>query len=86
MFCKKPLPLKPPKEPEIPYVSSQQREFAETRNFPAPVWAVSSDQGRAADQMQQSQGSRNIVSGTKPAPSSSNAGLYYIVQTIDLCH
>lgn len=40
MFCLKPLPLKPPKDPEMPFVS---------------------------------QGSRNIVSGTKPTTSSSNA-------------
>ena len=77
MFCKKPLPLKPPKEPEIPFVSPQQREFAETRNFPAPVWALSPDQGRAVGQVQQSQGSGNVVSGTKPTTSSSNAGLYF---------
>lgn len=77
VFCKKPLPLKPPKEPEIPFVSPQQREFAETRNFPAPVWALSPDQGRAVGQVQQSQGSGNVVSGTKPTTSSSNAGLYF---------
>lgn len=84
MFCKKPLPSKPPKEPEIPYVSPQQREFAETRNFPAHFWAWSSDQGRAAGQMQQSQGSGNTVSGTKPTTSPSNAGLSF--SRNNLCH
>ena len=55
-------------------MSSQQREFSETRNFPAPTWAMSPDQGRAVGQMQQTQGGGSGVSGT----SSSNAGLYLL--------
>ena len=86
MFCKKPLPLKPPKEHEIPLVSPQQREFAETRNFPAPVWPMSPEQDRSVGQVRQSQGSGNTVSGTKPTTSSSNAGLYMYLSRNSLCH
>ena len=77
LFCKKPLPAKPVKEPASPYISPQQQEFSETRNFPAPVWALSQDQGRGTSQMQQSQGSESSVSGTRLVSSSSNAGQYF---------
>lgn len=74
LFCNKPLPLKPPKEPEIPSMSPQQQEFTGPRNF--PVRALSPDQGTAG-QTQQSQGSGSVVSGTRPTTSSSNAGVYF---------
>ena len=77
MFCKKPLPAKPVKEPARPFESPQQRNFSETRNFPAPVWALSQGQGGAVNQMEQSQGSTSTVPGARPVGSSSDTGLYF---------
>ena len=70
LFCNKPLPVKTQHEPSNQLVSTRQNEVLETRNFPAPVWALAADQQEAAIRMrQQSQGNVNVM-------ASSGAGLY----------
>ena len=71
LFCKKPLPTKTNQESSNQAVPTRQTESVETRNFPPPLWALSSDQRGAGRQMQQSPGNVNISTST-------GAGLFKI--------